>query len=154
VRTLAFREAGRPVGWLLFVFVLFLAVDSCEENSTSDGDECAAVGLTWGGSAHQNSPAYDYSLTATFRQYVCALSGNWVWNEQISGYRTQVFFVGSVDQIRHIALQETSYVGLNWNATGNWSLGSTYSATMNSRGDTIVGTWTEDNGGWFILVKQ
>ena len=155
MRTLALQEAGCPVGWLLFVFILFLAIDACEEDSTSSGSNVyPTVAPSWNGSAHQNAPAYDYALTATFGQTAGALRGNWVWGEQNSGYRTRVFFVGSVDRNRHIALRETSYVGLNWDATGNWSLGSTYSATMNSRGDTIVGTWTEANGGWFSLVLE
>lgn len=151
MNTTALREVRRLVGWLLAVFFLFLVIDGCEEDSTSSGDDVyPTVAPSWNGSAHQDNPVYDFALTAAISQHAGALRGNWVWTEAISGYRTRVYFIGSVDRDRHIALRDTSYEGLNWNATGLWSLAS-HSATMNARGDTIVGTAT---GVWFRLVKQ
>lgn len=136
----------------LFLVLLFL-IDGCkEDSSTSPAIIYPDVAGQWSGVVEQPPRIYDVAWSIAQNKY--ALSGTSLWTVRSSGYQTQCWSAGTINTSRQVALQETSYVALNWSGSG-WALGS-YTGRLNTDEDSLYLTWELPGGqtGDFVLTKQ
>lgn len=150
----------KPIVWpqtarvIILSFVslalLFLIV-ACKEDSSTPPTYPDVAGL-WSGVVQD--PPRTYDVTWSIAQYDNALSGTSLWTVRSSGSETKCWFVGTINTKWEVAIQETSYVPLNWSGSG-WALAS-YTGPLNATGDTLRLTWqVPGNGsGDFVLTKQ
>ena len=132
--------------------VLLFLIDACKEDSSPSGViTYPNVAGQWSGVVQDPPRIYDVSWSIAQNTY--ALSGTSLWTVRSSGSQTQCWFVGTINTSRQVALQETSYVPLNWSGSG-WALAS-YTGSLNTTGDTLSLTWqVPGQTGDFVLTKQ
>ena len=153
MKPIAGPQTARVIILSFVFFALLILIDACkEDSSTSPVITYPAVAGQWSGVVEQ--PPRIYDVTWSIAQSTYTLSGTSLWTIRSSGSQTECWFVGTINTSRQVALQETSYVPLNWSGSG-WALAS-YSGRLNTTEDSLGLTWQVSGGGTgdFVLTKQ